>query len=138
MFGCTRNVTEMEKALVAKESQIAELRIEQVVLIKGLDNGVPVVTSQSSRAIPLAIRYAVAHRDGGCTVDGCSSRYRLEPHHIRPRSHGGDHSIDNLTTLCWYHHHFAIHRDGYVLDEDSPPGRRTLKRPLAEPRAGPY
>jgi len=108
------------------------------VRVVGFDDGVPVVTSRSSRAIPLAIRDAVAHRDGGCTIDGCMSRYRLEPHHIRPWSEGGDHAIDNLTTLCWYHHHVAIHGDGYEIDPLSPPRRRTLSRPSAESRAGPY
>lgn len=111
------------------------------VSVVGLDHGTPIVTSRSSRAIPPAVRDAVALRDGACTIDGCASLYRLEPHHIRPWSHGGSHDMGNLATLCWYHHHVAVHGEGYVLDEDSPPTRRTLTKPTAEsrfrPRAGP-
>jgi hypothetical protein len=102
------------------------------IQIVGLDDGSPVVTSRATRAIPRAIRHAVMHRDGGCTIDGCRSRYRLEPHHITPWSHGGDHSVDNLTTLCLYHHHVAIHGQGYLIDPESPPLRRRLRRILTQ------
>ncbi len=36
--------------------------------------------------------------DGGCVIDGCASRHRLQPHHIIPRAMGGDHHPDNLAT----------------------------------------
>jgi len=98
------------------------------VRVIGMAEGKPVTTSTSARAIPRAIRDAVLHRDGGCTIDGCRSRYRLEPHHIQPRSSGGSHDLANLTTLCWYHHHVAIHGSGYRIDPDSPPARRRLTR----------
>ncbi|MCL1599392.1 MAG: HNH endonuclease, partial [Actinomycetia bacterium] len=98
------------------------------VNVVGLQDGVPVVTSRSSRAIPPAIRQRVAHRDGGCTIDGCASRYRLQPHHIVRVADGGTHDVDNLTTLCWYHHHVAIHGSGYRIDPDSSPHRRRLIR----------
>jgi len=98
------------------------------IQVIGLDDGTPVVTSRATRAIPRAIRHTVMHRDGGCTIDGCRSRYRLQPHHITPWSRGGDHTINNLTTLCWYHHHIAIHGEGYCIDPESPPQRRRLVR----------
>ena len=47
-------------------------------------------------------------------------------HHIIERSKGGDHSPDNLTTLCWWHHHVAVHRQGMRIDPQSPPRRRRL------------
>ncbi len=99
------------------------------VRVVGLEGDQPVSSSASSRAIPPAVRDAVALRDGGCTIDGCRSRYRLQPHHITPWSHGGRHEMDNLTTVCWYHHHVAIHRSGYHIDPESPPRRRRLLRP---------
>ncbi len=98
------------------------------VNVVGLQDGVPVVTSRATRAIPRAIRDRVAHRDGGCTIDGCTSRYRLQPHHIVRVADGGTNDIDNLTTLCWYHHHVAIHGSGYQIDPESPPHRRRLLR----------
>jgi hypothetical protein len=99
------------------------------VQLIGLQAGVPVVTSDARRAIPPAVRRFVAWRDGGCTIAGCRSRYRLQPHHIHERSHGGDHHPDNLTTLCWYHHHIVIHGLGYVLDPNTPPQARHFMLP---------
>ena len=98
------------------------------VQIVGLDNGAPVVVSRAARAIPPAIRHAVTRRDGVCVIDGCNSRYRLEPHHIQRFSDGGTHHLDNLATMCWYHHHVAVHGDGYRIDPQSPPLRRRLTR----------
>lgn len=91
-------------------------------------DGKPVLASHATRAIPAHIRAHVLRRDGGCTIDGCSSRYRLEPHHITPWAEGGSHDPKNLTTLCWYHHHVAIHQHGRVLDPDTPPQRRRFLR----------
>ncbi len=99
------------------------------VQLVGIDRGRPVVTSDATHGIPPAVRRYVIWRDGACTIDGCSSRYRLEPHHVRRRHHGGDHDQDNLATLCWYHHHVKIHGEGYTLDPATPPQRRRLRPP---------
>ncbi len=80
----------------------------------------------SSGSIRPATRRAVLARDDGCTVDGCNSGYRLEVHHIIPVSRGGTHAPENLTTLCWWHHHVAVHRRGMRIDPQSPPRRRRL------------
>jgi hypothetical protein len=74
--------------------------------------------------IPKPIRDYVWDRDGGCVADGCTSRYRLEIHHIRQRDNGGDHHPDNLTVMCWFHHHVVIHGRKFTIDPASPPGRR--------------
>jgi hypothetical protein len=105
-----------------------ELLCTGEVQIIGLSGGRPVVTSHAARAIPQAVRRFVARRDGGCVVAGCTSRYRLDPHHIRLRSAGGSHDPDNLATLCWFHRHVAIHRNGMRLDPHTPPLRRRLLR----------
>ena len=110
-----------------------ELLCTGSVQLIGLSDGRPVVTSDAAKAIPPAVRRAVAWRDGGCTVDGCTSRYRLQPHHIRERRHGGNHDPDNLATLCWYHHHVAIHGQGFRIDPESPAQRRRLIRTRAGP-----
>ena len=104
------------------------------VRIVGLHDGAPVVTSAAAHTIPPAIRAFVARRDGGCVIDGCRSRYRLQPHHVRHRADHGDDDPDNLATLCWYHHHIVIHGLGYHLDPDSPPHRRRFVMP-ARPRS---
>jgi hypothetical protein len=91
------------------------------------DNGKPMGASDLSEAIPPALRSYVWWRDQGVwVIDGCHSRYRLQPHHIRHRSQGGDHDPSNLALICWYHHHVAIHQLGLTIDPESPPQRRRL------------
>jgi len=101
-----------------------------VEVIARAADGTPLKMGRRSRAIPPRLRRFVMHRDGGvCTVDGCTSRYRLQPHHVIPWSEGGTTDPGNLTTLCWYHHHVVIHGRGFTIDPDSPPERRHLRRP---------
>jgi hypothetical protein len=87
----------------------------------------PVAVSHLTEAIPPAIRAWVLHRDQGtCSIEGCRSRNRLQIHHIHQRHLGGDHHPNNLITLCWYHHHVAIHMLGMTIDPRSPVHRRRL------------
>jgi len=103
------------------------------VQIVGLEHGKPVKYSPATRGIPPATRRFVAWRDGGCTIAGCNSRYRLQPHHITPRVDGGNHDPDNLTTLCWFHHHVVVHGMGLRIDPDSPSQKRRFIRARARP-----
>ena len=109
------------------ERILCEGRIQLV----GVQDGKPVVTSDRARDIPNEVRRFVKHRDGGCTISGCHSRYRLQVHHIQFRSNGGDHDTDNLTTLCWFHHHVVIHGLGFRIDPDTPPQNRRFLRNIA-------
>lgn len=92
------------------------------------ENGKPLDLGRRSRTVDRKLRRHVLHRDGGCTVEGCSSRYRLEVHHVLPWSHGGDTDTDNLISLCWYHHHVSIHREGLHIHRIAT-SRIRLKRP---------
>jgi hypothetical protein len=114
---------------------LTELVCSGSVQLIGLEAGRPVVASNNTRAIPPVMRRFVSWRDGGCSVAGCHSRYRLQPHHIQPRAGGGDHHPDNLTTLCWFHHHVAVHGAGFDLRDGDPPGCRRLVAP--NPDRGP-
>jgi len=71
------------------------------------------VGGRSARArqdVPPAVRRQVMRRDrGGCVVPGCRHVNFLDLHHIKLRSEGGDHGLDNLVTLCGAHHR-ALHR----------------------------
>jgi hypothetical protein len=89
----------------------------------------PIAVTHQTEAIPSAIRAWVLHRDQGqCSIQGCRSRYRLQIHHIHERRLGGNHDPANLITLCWYHHHIAIHQLGMTIDPNSPVHRRRLIR----------
>lgn len=93
-------------------------------------DGAPLRMGRRSRVIPPRLRRWVLHRDGSaCTVEGCTSQYRLQTHHILGWSQGGRTDPDNLTTLCWFHHHVVIHGQGFSIDPSSPPHRRRLLRP---------
>ena len=94
-------------------------------------DGHNIIHHGSTASIKPSLRRAALARDDGCTMDGCNSTYRLEVHHITPTSRGGDHTPHNLTTLCWWHHHMAIHRRGMRIDPQSPPRRRRLLPPRA-------
>jgi hypothetical protein len=93
------------------------------------EDGTPLGIGRRSAVVPPRLKRYVLWRDEGCTVDGCTCRYRLEPHHIVPYSRGGRTDADNLTTLCWFHHHVVIHGMGYRIDPATPPQRRRFLRP---------
>jgi hypothetical protein len=97
-------------------------------------------------SIPWHIRKAVDIRDPHCAWPGGCDRTALEcePHHIIHRCDHGRTCIANLMNLCHYHHHIAIHRDGWTLtlhpdgtsQATSPDGTRTLhshERPPPKP-----
>jgi hypothetical protein len=59
-------------------------------------------------------REKIWRRDRGrCRVPGCRSTRHLDVHHIKLRSEGGDHALDNLCLLCSAHH-AALH-DGKLI-----------------------
>src|SRR3990172_2394184 len=123
-------------AMIDAGPRIGPLTLEEILcdgrveIIMTSDAGIPLSVGPTARTIPPKLRRFILHRDGGaCTADGCQSRYRLQPHHLQPRSQGGSHHPDNLTTLCWYHHHVVIHRNGYRINPNSPPQRRRFLRP---------
>jgi Domain of unknown function (DUF222)/HNH endonuclease len=66
-----------------------------------------------------ALRRAARERDTcRCRFPGCQSR-RIDLHHITYWANGGRTSLDNLISLCRYHH-MLIHDRGYMIA--APPG----------------
>jgi hypothetical protein len=66
-----------------------------------------------------AIRRAARERDHGrCRFPGCESR-RVDLHHIQHWVNGGRTDLDNLISLCPYHHKL-VHDRGYAIA--APPG----------------
>ena len=61
-----------------------------------------------------ALRRAARERDKcRCRFPGCESR-RVDLHHIRYWSNGGRTTLDNLVSLCKYHH-LLVHDRGYLI-----------------------
>jgi hypothetical protein len=64
---------------------------------------------RSVRTASLAQRKALAARDRGCVIPGCTATPAMcEAHHVRWFRHGGATDIGNLALLCG-HHHTAVH-----------------------------
>lgn len=123
-------------AWVASGPRVGPATLERILcestgeIIARTEDGTPLAVGDSRTAIPPRTRRWVLARDGGmCTADGCRSVTRLQPHHLRPRGANGDHHHDNLTTLCWFHHHVVIHGRGFRIDPHSPPQRRRFLPP---------
>ncbi len=86
---------------------------DSVTQVFTVSEGQPMRFGRKSRTIPPALRRAIIHRDHNrCAIAGCASRNRLQVHHIVPWSKGGSTDPENLITLCWYHHHIAVHQHG--------------------------
>ncbi|MEO6200891.1 MAG: DUF222 domain-containing protein [Cryobacterium sp.] len=62
-----------------------------------------------------AQRKAIAARDGGCIIPGCTvPAYWSEVHHVIAWRHHGLTDVDNGVLLCWYHHH-TIDTSGWQI-----------------------
>jgi hypothetical protein len=80
--------------------------------------------------IPDYLRRAVSLRDPHCQWPGGCDRpaSQCEPHHVVPRSAGGETSLANLLNLCLAHHHHYVHRIGWKLSAH-PDGTTTAVAP---------
>ena len=106
-----------------------EIMCNGIVEVFGIaEDGEPLNLGRRSRTVDRKLRRHVLGRDGGCTVEGCSSRYRLEIHYVLPWAHGGRTDADDLITLCWFHHHVSVHREGLEIIRIGT-SRVRLKRP---------
>lgn len=68
-----------------------------------------------SRIIPAGMARALSIRDGGCCqFPGCCESRYVEGHHVKHWADGGETKLDNLVTLCRYHHR-ELHRGKFFL-----------------------
>ena len=83
------------------------------------DGGAVLALGRRRRRPSAAIRRAARERDHGrCRFPGCESR-RVDLHHIQHWVNGGRTDLENLISLCPYHHK-VVHDRGYLIA--SPPG----------------
>ena len=83
------------------------------------DAGAVLALGRRRRRPSSAIRRAARERDGcRCRFPGCESR-RVDLHHIRHWASGGRTDLDNLVSLCPWHHK-VVHDRGYLIA--APPG----------------
>jgi hypothetical protein len=67
-------------------------------------HGEPLDVGRKTRSIPPAIRRALKARDAGCRFPGCDATTHVEGHHIQHWAHGGETKLENLCSLCRFHH----------------------------------
>ena len=83
------------------------------------DAGAVLALGRRRRRPSSAIRRAARERDHGrCRFPGCESR-RTDLHHIQHWVNGGRTDLDNLISLCPWHHKI-VHDRGYTIA--APPG----------------
>lgn len=83
-----------------------------------------------------AQRRELMRRDRRCRFPGCTHVRFLNAHHIVPWKPGGRTDLDNLVTLCEYHHHL-VHSKGWAMSGNAneelrfvtPDGRTVRSRP---------
>lgn len=81
--------------------------------------GAVLTLGRTQRCFTPQQRKALAIRDKGCVIPGCTIPARwCEVHHITPWQHGGQTNLDNAALLCWYHH-ATIDTGPYQLRVDS-------------------
>jgi hypothetical protein len=89
-----------------------------VEIVEGPDGEVLSV-GRKTRTIPTAIKRALLHRDAHtCRFPGCSNRAYIDGHHIEHWANGGETSLENLVSVCSYHHGF-LHEHGYRVELDA-------------------
>ena len=71
-----------------------------------------------SRIVPWHIAHALRIRDGGCRFPGCNRHRWTDAHHIHHWADGGETSLENLVTLCRYHHR-ELHRGQYRIERSA-------------------
>jgi hypothetical protein len=83
-----------------------------------------------SADIPAAIRRAVILRDQHCRwAGGCDQpASACEVHHVTHLADGGKTSVDGCALYCFYHHHVAIHQQGWTVTLH-PDGTTTARSP---------
>jgi hypothetical protein len=82
-----------------------------VGIVEGQD-GNPLDIGRKTRLIPPALNRALKSRDGGCCYPGCDRKRHTQGHHLQHWADGGETKLDNLMSLCWFHHRL-VHEGGY-------------------------
>jgi len=79
--------------------------------------GAAVGIGRVSRTIPPWLARQIRHRDRGCRFPGCGRIRRTHAHHRHHWADGGPTDLDNLITLCPYHHRL-VHEYGWTIEGD--------------------
>lgn len=88
-------------------------------------DGLPIDVGRVRRLITPRLRLAMQSRDAGCRYPGCSvPAPRTDGHHVRHWHDGGSTDLDNLVSLCRFHH--RRHHEGRFQIRCEPGGDFTF------------
>lgn len=103
------------------EAPISLKTVEQMMCSGGYrkvvfgESGEVLQLGRKERCFTAAQRAAIAARDGGCVIPGCTvTAHWSEVHHVIPWQFGGETEVENGVLLCWYHHH-SIETSGWKI-----------------------
>jgi Domain of unknown function (DUF222)/HNH endonuclease len=95
--------------------------------------GEPLDLGRAARLVSTAQRRAIVLRDQGCRFPGCDRPPQwTDAHHLVPWANGGPTDLDNLVSLCRWHHS-AVHEGGWTLHLDTLTNTVTATRPDGQP-----
>ncbi len=87
--------------------------------------GLPIDVGRLRRLITPRLRLAMQSRDEGCRFPGCSvPAPRTDGHHLKHWADGGNTNLDNLVSLCRFHH--GRHHEGRFQIRREPSGDFTF------------
>jgi len=81
------------------------------------EDGIPVKLGRTRRTISPALRRALKARDQHCVFPGCTSKRRLDGHHVVHWAEDGATEPENVTLLCRRHHRL-VHEGRYTMTFD--------------------
>jgi Domain of unknown function (DUF222)/HNH endonuclease len=91
--------------------------------------GEPLDLGRAARLVSTAQRRALILRDHGCRFPGCDRPPQwTDAHHLVSWADGGPTNLDNLVSLCRWHH-TAVHEGGWTLHLDTLTNTVTATRP---------
>src|SRR5689334_4384402 len=97
------------------------------------NTGLPLEVGRTHRLVPHWIRKALHARDQGCRFPGRTAPVAwTDAHHWKAWYHGGETNIDNLLSLCRFHH-VIVHEGRWTLAWDRTTGAVYAHRPDGTP-----
>jgi hypothetical protein len=103
------------------DAPVSFRRVQELICAGGYqqvllgENGNVLFLGDTLRCFNPKLRAAIAARDEGCIIPGCTIPARwCEVHHVTAWQQNEPTNIDNGTLFCWYHHH-AIDTAGWTI-----------------------
>jgi hypothetical protein len=100
------------------------------------EHGAAIGVGRIARVPPAWLLRQVRYRDQGCRFPGCGTRGFTQAHHIEFWGDGGRTDLDNLVTICTWHHKL-VHEYGWWIKGGAEHELRWYRPDGTRYRAGP-